>query len=153
MIQRKQTLFLLAAVILTIVCLCLPLGSFTFSNGISTESSSMYNLWISGTDGSHDFTVWPLFAILLITCTIAITAIFSFRNRITQSRFCMFNVLLLLGWYAVFAVFAFNSNNDAGKFSASLTSAIPAISIILHFIARKAILTDEALVRSADRIR
>lgn len=153
MIQRKQTLFLLVAVILTIVCLCLPLGSFTAANAISTESSAMYNLWISGIDGSRDFTVWPLFAILLITCTIALTAMFSFRNRITQSRFCMFNILLLLGWYVVFAVFAFSTNGEAGDFKASPTTVLPAISIILHFIARRAILADEALVRSADRIR
>ena len=65
----------------------------------------------------------------------------------------MFNMLLLFGWYVVFAVIVFYQGDAASQFKASLTSAIPAISIILHFMARKAILADEALVRSADRIR
>lgn len=153
MIQRKQTLFLLIAVVLTIICVCLPLGSIMTDNGPLGETSIVYNLWITNADGSHSYMIWPLFAILLITCTISLTAIFSYRNRITQSRFCMFNMLLLFGWYVVFAVIVFYQGDAASQFKASLTSAIPAISIILHFMARKAILADEALVRSADRIR
>lgn len=153
MIQRKQTLFLLIAVVLNVVCLCLPLGTITGGNSPLGETSTVYNLWITGADGSHNYMIWPLFAILLITCTIALTAIFSYRNRITQSRFCMFNMLLLFGWYIVFAVMVFNQGGAVYKFNSSLTAILPAVSIILHFMARKAILADEALVRSADRIR
>lgn len=153
MIQRKQTLFLLIAVILTIVCLCFPVGSFMPADGIIDGKAVMYNLWISSPDGSHDFTVWPLFAILVITCAISVIAVFSFHNRITQSRYCMFNILLTLGWYAVFAVMAFGHNDASGKFEPSFMPILPAVNIILYFMARKAILADEALVRSADRIR
>lgn len=150
MIQRKQTLFLLIAVALTVVCLCLPLGNFTPTDTLGGKSV-MYNLWIAQPDGSLDFSVWALFAIMLLTCPIALMAIFSYRNRMAQSRFCMFNILLSLGWYVVYAVMAFNM--DAGTFKASLTAAIPAVNIILYFMARRAILADEELVRSADRIR
>lgn len=152
MIQRKQTLFMLVAVVLTIVCLCLPLGSF-MSGGTLAEKSVMYNLWIARPDGSYNCSVWALFAILLITCPIALMAIFSYRNRMAQSRFCMFNILLTLGWYVVYAVMAFNLKESAGNFSVSFTVALPAVAMVLYFMARKAILADEALVRSADRIR
>lgn len=152
MIQRRQTLFLLTAAILTVVCLCLPLGVFTPGTGLGGEEV-MYNLWIMRPDGSLDFSVWALFAILLLTCPITIMAIFSYRNRITQSRFCMFNILLCLGWYAVYAVMAFNAGEDGSSFKPTLTAALPAVNMILYFMARKAILADEELVRSADRIR
>ena len=152
MIQRKQTLFLLLALILTIVCLCLPLGNFISGDTIG-EKSTMYNLWISRPNGSHDFSVWALFAIQLITCPISLIAIFTYRNRIAQGRYCMFNILLCLGWYAVFAVMLFTIKDMSHDFTPSLTTVFPAISIILYLMARKAILADEALVRSADRIR
>lgn len=152
MIQRKQTLFLLLAVMLTIVCLCLPLGRYAGAEGALGGDAVMYNLWITFPDGVHDYSVWALFAILLLTCPIALFAIFSFRNRMVQSRFCMFNILLTLGWYVVFVFMAYLSGGS-GEFKVSFTAVLPAVSLILYFMARKAILADEALVRSADRIR
>lgn len=152
MIQRKQTIFLLIAVILTIVCLCLPIGSIIAENTFG-DKSVIYNLWITSADGNHSLSVWPLFAILLITCPIALIAIFTYRNRITQSRFCMFNILLLLGWYVVYAMIILNLQESGNEIKISFPVILPVISMILYFMARKAILADEALVRSADRIR
>ena len=151
MIQRKQTVFLLVALVLTIVCLCFPIGSFTDDTALGVKSD-LYNLWIRP-GGSYGFPVWVLFAILLLTCPIALIAIFSYRNRMVQSRFCVFNLLLILGWYVVYAVVSTHISESAGNFSVSLTAALPAVAMILYFMARKAILADEALVRSADRIR
>lgn len=152
MIQRKQTIFLLIAVILTIVCLCLPIGSIMAENTFG-DKSVIYNLWITSADGNHSLSVWPLFAILLITCPIALIAIFTYRNRITQSRFCMFNMLIIVGWYVVCAMYVLNLKEAGNELTISLPVIFPAISLILYFMARKAILADEALVRSADRIR
>lgn len=152
MIQRKQTIFLLAAVLLTIICLCMPLGTFV-SESVVGEKAVMYNLWIAKTNAPYDFSVLALFAILLLTCPIGLLAIFTYRNRIAQSRFCMFNVLLVLGWYVVYVVMALNLKETLGHFNISYSSVLPAVSIILYIMARKAILADEALVRSADRIR
>ncbi|MDO4159266.1 MAG: DUF4293 domain-containing protein [Prevotellaceae bacterium] len=149
MIQRKQTIFLLLAIVFTIACLCLPVGSF--SSGIG-ENNTIYNLWIVTANGSHDYSVWALFAILLVTCPISIAAIFSYHNRIVQSRFCLFNMLLILGWYIVLAVFTLGMEG-AENLKLSFYTAFPAVALILYFMARKAILADEALVRSADRIR
>lgn len=140
------------AVILTIVCLCLPLGDFVEEDSIG-KSTAMYNLWMVTAEGNHDYSVWVLFAILLITCPITLIAIFMYHNRIVQSRFCMFNMLLVLGWYAVYAVFILNFKENLGQFKLSYTSVFPALSMILYFMARKAILADEALVRATDRIR
>lgn len=153
MIQRKQTIFLFVAIILTVVCLCMPIGNLKTINTLGSDEFVIYNLWITNSSGIYDFKVWPLFAILLITCPIAIIAIFTYHNRITQSRFCMFNILLTLGWYVVYAMIALNLQENGSKLHMSFSVVLPLISIILYFMARKAILADEALVRSADRIR
>ena len=152
MIQRKQTIFLLIAIILTVVCLCQPLGTFTAESTLGAKQN-MYNLWIVTLNNGYDNSIWALFAMLLLTCPIALIAIFMFHNRIAQARFCMFNMLLILGWHIVYAVFAINLQDVYGKFSLSYASVLPLVSFILYFIARKAILADEALVRAADRIR
>lgn len=152
MIQRKQTIFLFVAFILTVACLCLPIGSFMPGDTLG-DKSVIYNLWITSSNGNCDLSVWPLFAILLITCPIALIAIFSYRNRITQSRFCMFNILLVLGWYVVYAMIILNLQESGNEIRISFPVILPVISMILYFMARKAILADEALVRSADRIR
>jgi hypothetical protein len=149
MIQRKQTLFMLLAFICTVVCLCLPVGSFT-PQGMGADMS-MYNLWVVEPNGAHNFAVWALFAILLVTLPICIAAIFSYHNRKGQARFCLFNVLLCLGWYVVYVVFS--QVLAYGDFHPSFAAVLPLVSMILYVMARKAILADEALVRAADRIR
>lgn len=151
MIQRKQTVFLLLALIATVACLCLPVGRFT-PDGMGL-GSEMYNLWIADkSTGEHSCIVWALFAILLISCPVALAAIFGYNNRRQQARFCLFNILLYIGWYVVFVVFAMTmGGND--KFHPSFASCLPFVAIVLTVMARKGINDDEKLVRAADRIR
>ena len=104
MIQRKQTVFLFLALLTTIACLCLPVGSFE-PKGMGAESMLM-NLWISDANGGKDFNVWALFAILLVTCPINLFAIFDYHNRKRQARFCTFSMLMIIGWYVVYGVFS-----------------------------------------------
>ncbi|MCD8296002.1 MAG: DUF4293 domain-containing protein [Prevotella sp.] len=152
MIQRKQTVFILLAVALTIVCLSLPLCRFTAIDDIGNETV-MYNLWLTNAEGAHDLSVWALFAILLVTCPIGLFTIFAFHNRIAQSRLCAFNILLIIGWYAVFVILMLAFSHSLGDWHIAAACVFPLVSAILYFIARKAILADEALVRAADRIR
>ena len=60
MIQRKQTLFLMAAIILTVMCLSMQIGSFEVA-GIGV--SKVYNLWFTDPIGKHHFDTWPLMAV------------------------------------------------------------------------------------------
>lgn len=149
MIQRKQTLFLLAALIATFVCLCLPVAVFV-PEGMGT-SMPMFNLWVVEGSGNHNFTPWPLFAVLLLTTPINIAAIFGYRNRKQQARMCAFCMFLIVGWYAVYAVFS--QWLDFGQFRVQWPAALPFVALVFYFLARKGILADEALVRAADRIR
>ncbi len=152
MIQRIQTLYLLAAVALSIVCLCLQIGTVS-ADGMTVARE--YNLWVMSADNAVSWSVWPLFAVLTLASAIGVYAIFMFHNRVLQARFCLFCSLLVVGWYIIYAVLgqviADSSANQA--FSPSLTAALPLVSLVLYILARRAILADERLVRAADRIR
>ena len=150
MIQRKQTVFLFLALLATIACLCLPVGSFE-PQGMGTENQLM-NLWINEANGGRNFSVWALFAILLVTCPINTFAIFDYHNRKRQARFCMFSMLMIIGWYIVYGVFS-QVLMPGFTFHVEFAASLPLIAFILLWLARHSILADEALVRAADRIR
>ena len=150
MIQRKQTVFLFLALLATIACLCLPVGSFE-PQGMGTENQLM-NLWINETNGGRNFSVWALFAILLVTCPINTFAIFDYHNRKRQARFCMFSMLMIIGWYVVYGVVS-QGWMPGFTLHVGFAACLPLIAFILLWLARHSILADEALVRAADRIR
>ena len=153
MIQRKQTLYLLAAIIMTVICLCMQIGSFQIS-GLG-NMARVYNLWYTVL-GKHYYDTWPLMAILLPTAVIGTYTIFLYRSRKTQAMFCLFNALLIVGWYVCFFVVSQTIGDKAWgviPFRPSWPAVFPAISLILYLMARRAILADEKLVRSLDRIR
>ncbi|MBF1400247.1 DUF4293 domain-containing protein [Prevotella histicola] len=150
MIQRKQTVFLFLALLATIACLCLPVGSFE-PQGMGTENQLM-NLWINEANGGRNFSVWALFAILLVTCPINTFAIFDYHNRKRQARFCMFSMLMIIGWYIVYGMFS-QVLMPGFTFHVGFAACLPLIAFILLWLARHSILADEALVRAADRIR
>ena len=150
MIQRKQTIFLFLALIVTLACLCLPIGSFA-PQGMGADNQLM-NLWLTDANGGRNFNVWALFAILLVTCPIDLFAIFDYHNRKRQARFCLFSMLMIIGWYVVYGVFS-RVLMTGFTFHIGFAACLPLIAFILLWLARHAILADEALVRAADRIR
>lgn len=150
MIQRKQTVFLLLALVATVVCLCLPLGHFV-PNGMGGDAV-MYNLWIAN-DGVRSFDVAPLFAILLVSCPINIAAILTYKNRPLQSRLCLVNIFLMIVWGILCGVFSRNDLDMDASFHVSFATALPFVAMVLYFMAKKGIDADERLVRAADRIR
>lgn len=152
MIQRIQTIHLLVAVIFSVVCLCLPIGMFG-ANGMTTVSE--YNLWLTDAAGVHQFVTWPLFAILVLSSAVGLYTIFMYSNRIVQSRLCVFNILLIVGWYIVYTVMGqvLVNNTTMVSFTPALPVVCPIFSIMFYVLARRGIMADEKLVRAADRIR
>ena len=142
----------MAAIILTVMCLSMQIGSFKVA-GI--EVARVYNLWYTAL-GQHYFDTWPLMAVLLPTAVIGTYTIFMYRNRKTQALFCLLNVLLIIGWYVCyFVVGQMTGNKSWGTvdFTPTWPAVFPAIALILYLMARRAILADEKLVKSMDRIR
>lgn len=152
MIQRIQTIYLLVAVVLSVVCLCMQIGTFT-EGGAAVYSE--YNLWVTGPTGVRQFVTWPLFAVLLLSAAIGLYAIFMYANRLLQARFCMFAMLLVVGWYILYVVYGgvLKPGDGSAEFAPTWVGACPLVASVFYFLARRAIMADERLVRAADRIR
>lgn len=96
------------------------------------------------------FKAWPLFIIQLLASVVSLCTIFLYKNRPRQASLCLVSIFLNLAWYIVLAVMI-----QQGRLSEQLPweACLPIIAAILCFMARKAIIADEKLVRAADRIR
>jgi len=105
-----------------------------------------------------DFCVTDSVYMIIITAVIALLSlgtIFCFNNRTLQIRVTIFNMLLMLGWYAMAAFLVWKSGyaTTDNELDLSIVVVFPIISIILDYLAIRGILKDEALVKSYDRLR
>ena len=150
MIQRKQTLFLLLAVILGVITMSTPIATVG-DEGLTLQR--VYCIMAMDAQGGASFQVWPLFLLLLLASSISVIDIFLFRQRMVQAKICMVSVILFMAFYVGLAVFSKLLAPDALNFHPTLSAALPAVSAILCVMARKGIIADEKLVRAADRIR
>ena len=145
---------MLLAVILTAVCMCLQIGTIV-PEELGNAESEFYNLWILKGDGTRTFAVWPLFAVLLASCTIGLVTIFLYKNRPLQSALCLASILLIVGWYLSYGIYSyyFGGRFPEVSFRPTWVAALPLVALIGYMLARRSIMADEKLVRSADRIR
>ena len=156
MIQRKQTLFLLMAVIAFVCCLFLPIAGI-MPAGMGTETL-IHNLGVaSGDQGvSFESTCLPLFLLIAVSVIVALLTIFMYKNRKLQMTLCSI-VLLFSGlWYVDFALMFFGVVpvlDGVGKMQLHFGACLPLVAMILTFMAKKGVEADEKLVRAADRIR
>ena len=152
MIQRIQSVYLLLVAVLLVVAACLPVGTFVETGGVSLHSFKPLGLTLA--DGEFQST-WGLFCILLLSAIIAFATIFLFRNRMLQIRMTIFNSILLIGYYmaAVVFVFILKGKIEASVFRLGWALCLPAVCIVLNYLAFRAIYKDEVLVKAADRLR
>ena len=162
------------AALLCVACLSLPIGRYIDARG--EKAATLYNLWVhvptahhvvglpieeatepvlqAEAAGTHQFTPWALFALLLIVATSLIADIFLFQHRLVQSRLAMLCCILLIAWYGVYTAFALMLGaRFAADFQLTPWAAFPALACIFGYLAFRAILKDEMLVRSLDRLR
>lgn len=149
MIQRKQTVYLLVALLALIVCLCLPIGSIE-PKGMGT-GFVWYN---AGLTNGQQFVVRPiLFVDLVVAGTLALTSIFLYRRRLFQARMCTVGIILCLAWYVYYGICVLGELLPTGNFRLHFAAGLPLVAIILFVMAHRGIMADEKLVRSMDRIR
>ena len=149
MIQRIQSVYLLAVTILMVVCMCTPVGSIIAgTNGISEFG----NLAITLPDGTKDYAPWALFTILLVVAILSFVTIFLFKKRMLQIRLTIFSSVMLIGYYMALVAMIFMLAEDT-SFTPSWTVCLPLVAIILNWLAIRGIGADEALVKAYDRLR
>lgn len=144
MIQRVQTIYLLLSGFLSG-------GAIFFLNLWKNEEGipfyivtafSQSNLWLK--------TALVLF---VISTLLAFIAIFKFKSRKTQ--FVLGRLIILIN-FILLGFFVYFSQNLSGEIKISekgIGLLIPILVIVLTALANRAIKKDEALVKSADRLR
>lgn len=133
------------ALVLTVVCLWLPVATFHIVDEKWCGFLVMTNLKIANPEGCPDQSVWPMFVVLLLTCPITIFAIFLYKKKTLQTRLCVVNIVLILLWMALctFYVYTCQTKDEVCHIEMEVSHCFPAISLILYILARKAIIKDE----------
>lgn len=147
MIQRIQTVYLSISIILLGLIFWLPLAEIN-------ASGQIYLFDIKGMHKAEElfFSGLPLILFLSLIVILHLVVLFSYKNRIRQIRILIFNLVLLLGLFAIFFWFAYMGFKGA-QVGFRIAAAFPIIAIILDYLAIRAIGKDEALIRSMNRIR
>lgn len=149
--QRIQTVWLVLAFAAMIALLFLPIGVFATPQG----NWIMYN-WSTrpligvGTVMNH----WGLFVLALIIALLSLYIVFLYKKRKLQMRLTMLGMLLTVGYLVYYTVeVAKLTNTLQASYGFKFALALPIITIILLFMARRAIRKDEVLVRMSNRLR
>ena len=158
MIQRIQSLWLLLVTLCGVLLCCLP--SMRFFPELTAEAQNLYEFRFAGMwnlSQEPHLMVMPVWALAVLEVTIpllALVTLFLFRHRIVQARLCAVNILLMVGYYVALAVYTWAAcANFAVTWHPTVWTSLFLVSIVLSFMAVRAILRDEALVRAADRLR
>ena len=161
MIQRIQTLYLLAIVILGITLCFKPVIQL-----VTPEEAAelrIYNLSASGLELVTNEDCQPviclqgLWGLLVTTALIPLLAlmdIFLYKKRLLQARLNIFLALLCLGYYGVLAIYIWQAKLALGVAWHILPwASFPLVCFVLTFMAIRRIRKADEVVRGADRIR
>lgn len=150
MIQRKQTLFLLAVAIINIIQYFIPFVYITLSNDGGTYGLSFFAG--CGPSIRNSNGIYPQI-ISICSLILSIITIFLYKNRVLQYKLA--NILALLNVFitGLFFLLSYTKPEVLGTISYSFGAFLPIIGAVFAFLAAHFIKKDEQLVRSADRIR
>ncbi|PVX51732.1 uncharacterized protein DUF4293 [Balneicella halophila] len=146
MIQRIQTIYLLAVFVLIVQVFIFPFLIF-FNEQETIEFSA---LRIS--NGEYLIPLTILYGVILL---ITLVSIFLFKHRLVQARLTVINMFLLFGSIGLVAYYGWEMSKSlpTHDIKYNFTCLFPILAIIFNFLALKGIQKDEALVRSANRLR
>lgn len=150
MIQRIQTLYLLAVVALGVALIWLPVVQL-----VTPEEAAELQIWeLTALGGAPLQGLWGLLVTTILIPVLALVDIFLFKKRLVQARLNIFTIMLCLGYYGVLAIYIWLAKMSMGVDWHILPwASIPLVNLVLTLMATRRILKDEALVRAADRIR
>jgi hypothetical protein len=149
MIQRKQTLFLIASVLLFLTTFGFPFGTI--------GSYELHNYKVISADGSAVEGVSTYFFSIpmAIASLISAYAIFLFGNRQRQMAMVRISFIFYAISFALMSLYLMSAAQVITDASLNLGVSffLPFAAFFSNLIALRAIRKDEQLVKSVDRIR
>ena len=156
MIQRKQTVFLLLSAIALGLLFYFPLATFIGDK----DSLILYVYKIVSLVPDHapdvpTYFLMPLLSLNILMILLSVVTVFMFKNRLRQLNFVRINLILLLIMIAVFFFYDVNVLEEVsgGVVQYETGAYFPLIAFIFFILAYRGIMSDERLIRSADRLR
>ncbi|MCP9198424.1 DUF4293 domain-containing protein [Gramella sp. GC03-9] len=136
MLQRIQTLYLLAAII------------------ISAGLIFVFPLW-ENANGEPVYAQEQMiaFGMFLASAAMSLVSIFMFKNRKLQFVLGRLNIILNLFLLGVFVYWSLSLPGEMEISEKGIGMFLPIVSIVFLVLANKAIKKDEDLVKSVDRLR
>ncbi|NBV57336.1 MAG: DUF4293 family protein [Bacteroidetes bacterium] len=157
MLQRTQTLFLLAIIF---ICSVLSLTNIPFFEVNNSNNSEKVFVSYNVTQITSEESTITEDNTMIMGCLVAIIILslvntFSFKNRKLQMLLTAFNYLLILLLIALIYNFSLHMDyfENYGNSNFKFGVIFPIILIILNLLAFRGIKKDEQLIRSMDRLR
>ena len=98
--------------------------------------------------------IFSMLIFLAFAVVIAFIAIFGYRNRIRQMKWCNSLILANVFFYICYAFICYKVDSGSSfTYRPTIWATLPLISIILAYLGKRGIKHDEDKVRAADRIR
>lgn len=151
MIQRKQTLFILAMVLCNCLLMFIPVAD-VIHNNLSTH---VYLVPFAGNEPVSTMGHFAAITLNFLALLLSFAVIFLYKNRKLQIQLTWFNILIwitlgLMMWLCPFVV-----RNEAvqGVIMKYLTACISIPAVLSGWMAIRLIQKDIELLKSADRIR
>lgn len=148
MIQRKQTLFLFAVLIIAIVMIFLPFQVLLTTGENWNIALVAGNSWLILNSNIY----YPNILNLLII-VVSVLTILKYKNRPLQYKLSNIIALLSVFMLGLFFLLPYTDLKQGESIKYGFGSFLPILSVIFAFLAAHYIKKDEQLVRSADRIR
>lgn len=151
MIQRIQSVYWLVVSVLSTLLLMTPLAGFSNQKmSLVFQIASVTNQ----ADGSVFYSVWPLLVLNILIIVLSVVSILKYKNRKLQIKLSLANMALLLAFYVLFFVYAEVIKSASGlQLTWNFAIVFPLVSVVMNWLAMRAVKADEALIKSLDRIR
>lgn len=138
MIQRIQTIFLLLVVVACITYIFVPFGQIKTPEG--------------GAETWAIKQVTPIMIEDIIVALTAFAAIFLYKNRKTQMKVVLINIILSVVLIGLF-LFGLTQHIGLQNYIFRIGAILPIFILLFNMLAYGSIKSDEALVKSMDRLR
>jgi len=155
MIQRIQTVYLLAIVVLSGFVIFSPLADLLNKVDNLNYLVDFKGISLIQTTGNIiESRIWALTSVSMVVPILALIAIFSFKNRVKQIRLTVINMFFILCFYIFLVLYLWPA---CGRLHADwhlrIVTVFPLVNLILSYLAIGAIGKDEKLIKSMDRLR
>ena len=160
MIQRVQTIYMLASVIAILTMHFFWLASFAIPE--ATFELNSLGLVCQTKGFETDRMVWELFIVLLLMVALPLINIFLYKNRKLQLRVLIYTIILNVLYYGLFFWECYRLKGEVASLSQGgvvdvhyniMMLVMPAVSIFALIMAARGVIFDIALIKSLERLR